>query len=366
MKPQIALVGEAWGENEDRLHIPFVGASGIELLTMMSEAGLVRLTSSDWQAFDDFWKKGRDPINVALVWSNHTEFFCTNVFNLRPDSKNDVLALCGTKKETGSTLPPLKSGKYIHPEYLPEIARLKSELEDVRPNLIIALGNTPSWALFGQTAISKIRGTIFPCQLVEGLKVLPTYHPASIFRNYENRPVTVIDLAKAKREAEFPEIRRPRRTIHVPESVQDLEDFFHENLTLADFIAVDIETTGNQISCIGFSARIDTALVIPIIDNRRNASSYWQSAEEECRVWEFIRRVLSLPAQKVFQNGLYDLHFLYRGYGIMPRNCQHDTMLLHHALQPESPKGLGFMGSIYTDEPAWKLMRNRSTNKRDE
>jgi len=41
-------------------------------------------------------------------------------------------------------------------------------------------------------------------------------------------------------------------------------------------------------------------------------------------------------------------------------------MLLHHALQPESLKGLGFLGSIYTDESNWKLMRKSTTIKRDE
>jgi hypothetical protein len=43
-------------------------------------------------------------------------------------------------------------------------------------------------------------------------------------------------------------------------------------------------------------------------------------------------------------------------------------MLLHHALQPESEKSLGFLGSIYTGEASWKLMRQRgkTTIKRDE
>ena len=49
-------------------------------------------------------------------------------------------------------------------------------------------------------------------------------------------------------------------------------------------------------------------------------------------------------------------------------NFVDDTMLLHHALQPESEKSLAFLGSLYTDESAWKLMRQRgkTTIKRDE
>jgi hypothetical protein len=34
-------------------------------------------------------------------------------------------------------------------------------------------------------------------------------------------------------------------------------------------------------------------------------------------------------------------------------------MLLHHAMQPEAPKGLEFLGSVYTNEASWKLMRSK-------
>jgi hypothetical protein len=40
-------------------------------------------------------------------------------------------------------------------------------------------------------------------------------------------------------------------------------------------------------------------------------------------------------------------------------------MLLHHAIHPEMRKGLGFLGSIYTDEPSWKLMRKRGGDETD-
>jgi hypothetical protein len=43
-------------------------------------------------------------------------------------------------------------------------------------------------------------------------------------------------------------------------------------------------------------------------------------------------------------------------------------MMLHHSLYPEMKKSLGFLGSIYTDEASWKLMRQEKTDteKRDE
>lgn len=94
--------------------------------------------------------------------------------------------------------------------------------------------------------------------------------------------------------------------------------------------------------------------------------SYWPTAEAEVLAWRFVRRVLSLPMPKYGQNTLYDINFLWTRYGITVENYEDDTMLMHHALQPESLKGLGFLGSVYTNEGSWKLMNRRDpTVKRE-
>ena len=42
MTYKIALVGEAWGEHEERERAPFVGPAGWQLNTMLAEAGIAR------------------------------------------------------------------------------------------------------------------------------------------------------------------------------------------------------------------------------------------------------------------------------------------------------------------------------------
>jgi hypothetical protein len=98
------------------------------------------------------------------------------------------------------------------------------------------------------------------------------------------------------------------------------------------------------------------AIVIPFDDERSKGGSYWPTREIESAAWRYIRDVLidgSIP--KLFQNGLYDIAFLWRSYGIGVLGCREDTMLLSHALQPESLKGLGYLSSIYTDHGSWKV-----------
>jgi uracil-DNA glycosylase len=332
---KIAIVGEAWGEEEERQRTPFVGASGRELTRMLSEAGIHR-----------------------------ADCFLTNVFNLRPGPRNDIDILCCDKANDRSGLPPLRAGKYLRHEYLPELHRLREELGAVKPNITIALGNTAAWALLRNAGISKIRGSITPGRLVPNQKVLPTYHPAAILRQWELRAVTVFDLMKARRESGFPEIRLPKRTVYIEPNLQDLEWFYVNHILPARYLSVDIETASDQVTCIGFAPRVDLAFVIPFVDLRRGGN-YWSTEVEEFRAWDAVRRYLDSSSRKVFQNGLYDIHFLWRRYGLSVRNAEHDTMLLHHALQPESEKGLGFLGSVYTNEASWKLMRT-STIKRDQ
>jgi DNA polymerase I-like protein with 3'-5' exonuclease and polymerase domains len=77
-------------------------------------------------------------------------------------------------------------------------------------------------------------------------------------------------------------------------------------------------------------------------------NSYWETAPSLRRkAWDWVRKFCALPCKKLFQNGLYDLNFIWN-YGIKVNNAGEDTMLLHHALQPESEKGLGFLGSVYS------------------
>lgn len=335
----IAIIGEAWGESEERERSPFVGASGFELTRMLSEAGVSR-----------------------------ADCFLTNVFNLRPRG-NDITELCGGKANAIPGYPPLAKSKYVQAKYLPELERLADELVSINPNLILALGNTPLWSMLGRTGISKLRGTTaLSTHTVSGFKVLATYHPAAVLRQWEMRPLVVADFIKAERESHYAELRRLRREIWIEPTLNDIRQFKAEYIDRCNRLAVDIETAGSQVTCIGFAPDQRVSIVIPFVDSRRVGRSYWSSLNDEREAWEIVRRILADEGtNKVLQNGLYDIAFLWRACGLVVKNAAEDTMLLHHALQPEMKKGLGFLASVYTSEQAWKEMRSKhETIKRDD
>ena len=132
----------------------------------------------------------------------------------------------------------------------------------------------------------------------------------------------------------------------------------------SEVLSVDIETKGGQITCIGFAPSFDRALVVPFWDQTQKDGNYWRTLDEELGAWAWVRRQLSNHPRVLFQNGLYDMQWLWRVCGIPVPGAAEDTMLLHHAQQPEMRKSLGFMASIYTKEPSWKFMR-KSTKKED-
>ncbi len=363
----IFLLGEAKGEHEAKINSTFVGPTGVELLKLLDKAGILKLSQSDYSSISGFYKTN-DPTYIHSIWTRFPHIHRTNVFQLHPPG-NDLKAFCGPKTTAIPGYPPLETSKYVRLEYIDELNRLADEIVLHNPNCIIALGNTALWALTGSTGIRDARGyTRLATHTAIGWKLLPTYHPTAIFHQHSLRPIVIADLMKAKAQSEFPELRRPQREIWIEPTVEDIYSFVDEYiLQESDLLSVDIETYGSRITCIGFSPRPDRAIVIPFEPGPNGEKSYWPDAKTEAHVWRTLKMVLCNPyLPKLFQNGLYDIAFLWRSMRIAVKGAAEDSMLLHHALQPEMNKSLGFLGSLYTDERQWKSMRKwDSTIKRD-
>jgi len=345
---RIVIIGEAYGQQEVRANRPFVGGAGNELKSWLRQAGI-----------------------------SQKDVYYTNVINKQPPF-NDFKKFCLKKKEAEQkyeeykemlqfqypdhpwpstyTWKPVASGSYLHPQHLSELPGLYAEIRHRNPNLLILCGNTPCWALLNQTGITKIRGAV--AESILGIKAIPVLHPAAILRQYEKRPLSLVDMMKAGQEMKFSSIERPKRRIWLDPSLDDLASF-DTILRSAHNIGCDIETEPRAgfIKMIGFSADEHEAIVIPFYDPRVADNNYWQDHYSEKTAWQWAQTWLNLPQPKIFQNGSYDITWLWAKHGITPRNWE-DTLLQAHSLQPELPKDLGTLGSIYSSEPAWKIGRS--------
>lgn len=354
------LIGEAWGEEEARFQTPFIGKAGQELSRMLAQAGFgnealpYNFTSST---------------RMMFYWERHS-FPLTNVFDERPAGNNVELFYAGPLDavEVDRKLPVRRIGTsnyYVRAEYAHHVYRLHEQLRELKPNVIIALGNTALWALGLPAVISKMRGSILESKFG---KVVPTYHPAAVLRNWSNRTLAVLDLNKARRESAFPAIRTRRRIIWTEPTVADLYEWWEKYGKDSKLLAFDIETVRKaQISEVGIAASPEIALHIPFVYKNENKwISYWPDTETEVQAWNFIDMVCRSSVPKIGQNVLqYDAYWMIKAMGMPLLNIREDTMTLSHAWQPELQKSLGFLGSLFLQEREWKSIR-KNTDKGDD
>ena len=159
---RVMLVGEAPGEQETLQGHPFVGKAGRNLNEFLELAGLER-----------------------------SALYVTNAVKFRPTKRSSA----------GRTVnrPPTREEVSL---FLPWLRR---EIELVAPEVIVTLGNVPLRALTGPKAvIGDVHGAF---QEVDGLRLYPMYHPASLIYNPALRPVYAADIRRlsAHLRAENPE-----------------------------------------------------------------------------------------------------------------------------------------------------------------
>lgn len=326
---KLFILAEAPGSEEVAKGKPLVGPSGYELRRMLNTIGT---------NLDDCYK--------------------CNVFSRQPAGNNLHLYCNDDPERQYRDRGPLASNPqgWMDREHLHELDRLQGEIAEVNPNVVVALGNTATWALGLGLGVKSLRGSTHTTDIIgRPLKVVPSYHPAAILRQWDLRVVALADMEKAVVESHSPAFSFDNSELWLNPTLSDLREFDLMHMARATICACDIETKRGQITAISFAPTPDVSLCIPFWLDGPNPS-YWDTAEDEALAWSFVRKWMERSdLVKVFQNGLYDLQYLM--HHCTPRACTEDTMLMHHSLYSELQKGLGFLGSVYANVPSWKSMR---------
>jgi len=144
-RAEILLVGEAPGRDEDLAGRPFVGRAGSVLNRCLQDAGIHR-----------------------------SEVFITNVVKCRPP---------------GNRRPKREEVKACRPY-------LESQMELVRPKVVILMGNAATRAVLDTEGVTSLRGRIYRDLF------FVTFHPAAILRNVNFRESFVADLSAARERAQ--------------------------------------------------------------------------------------------------------------------------------------------------------------------
>jgi len=142
---EVVFIGEAPGKNEDLQGLPFVGAAGKFLNEMLAGIGLKR-----------------------------EDIYITNIVKYRPPNNRD----------------PLPDEKQAFLPYL------RSQLEIIKPKLVVTLGRHSMDSLLPGLQISKCHGQ--PKRLA-GQVYLPLFHPAAALYNGGMRQTLIDDFNKIPR-----------------------------------------------------------------------------------------------------------------------------------------------------------------------
>lgn len=319
---EVMIVGEAPGEQELLKRVPFVGYSGQLLDSALAQAGLPR---SDCRVL--------------------------NVCNERPPGNDMSLWMPTTKKAQAELLASGKgvecNGRIVHKFVAEGLASLLSEIDSAPPRLIIALGNTPLWALTDKTGITNWRGSHLRRANVV---VIPTYHPAAVLRAWDLKPAFLSDLKRAARvyrEGDHPPqwdfVVRPTFSAVMSTLRGLLSSAKDSNEPL--LLSVDIETRAQHTTCLGIAWTLTNALCIPFLSTE-SPGGYWTEDEEVEIVWTLYRLLTHPRVEVVGQNFIYDAQYLFRHWHFIP-NVKHDTMLAQHVCFLRLPKSLDFIASLY-------------------
>lgn len=346
-KPRLFIVGEAPGEEEAIEGKPFVGRAG-QLLNQILKALDVE----------------REDCHI------------TNVFKIRPPENNVgfFFETITEAKKSGlnkTSKYPMYSGiGYLKPDFSGFLDELKGELLRMQPDIVVALGNTAMWALTGLTGVAKLRGHLTDCALGYSCKVLMTYHPAAVLRQWEYKPLIFNDIQKALTYNSKKEINR---LVLLEPNLHDLEMFYEDHIKQIKGTGIpltfDIETGTDRIRCIGFAVG-GVSIVVPFDSGNINNPSYWKTADEEVQALTWVKGILEDPTiTKLGHNVLYDIQWLREKFGICTAQPIHDTMVMFHSVQPEMKKSLNELVSMYTYAPPWKTWvshkEKTSENKKD-
>ena len=148
---RVMLIGEAPGEQETLQRRPFVGKAGRNLDEFLELAGIDR-----------------------------SELYVSNTVKFRPtkiSAAGRVVNRPPTREEINLFLP-----------------WLKREMELVQPEVVVTLGNVPLKALMGsKVVIGDVHGAF---QDVEGVRLYPMYHPASLIYNPSLRETYAGDIRR--------------------------------------------------------------------------------------------------------------------------------------------------------------------------
>lgn len=322
----IMLVGDMPTFDDEHQGRLFVGQAGAELDRMLHEAGLLR-----GECYLTTTCKYRGPLDNWLIFRKKAP-------------------------EVDAIDYEFTNGAWVHKILREGIDELWSEISKIQPNLIVVFGDVSLWALTEISGLNAWRGSIV--EAVDGRKLLPTFSPSLILKQWELRPVVVHDLRRANRERNSASITQPEYDFTVRPSFEQVNRRLDRLLELLNRgqirLSIDIETRNYSIACVGIAWSKSEAICIPFQSVTSPSNMYW-SFDEHAHIVGRLKEVLGhRNCRGVGQNFSFDQQYFLTEF-FFRVHITDDTMVAQHVLMPGTPKDLAYLSSLYCENHIyWK------------
>lgn len=340
--PEILIIGEAPGWNEDREGVPFIGKAGSELDIQMKKAGI-------------------------------KDYYLDNIVKCIPKNSADS----GFRK-------PLKDEKLSCFPYLFET------IEEMLPKTIVTLGNVPTEVFTGnksgitktcgiptEIAIGSVHSYLKNTdidrarveQVLDGVNLIPCIHPSAVIRGSAPRSKCVGALKTAKSLNSGEEYRKDEvnliegydsdrffnterfdrsleylsdvivfNTINEFETFANDVNFLYTNGKI-DHIDFDVESNSffqykdfSKLLCISFAISEGSSYVMPV---QHSSSPFIEedgslSIETRKRLKSILETIFKIPVEG--HNLKFDIHWMISQFGIRDFYVYMCTMMADHFL----------------------------------
>lgn len=296
---KVLLVGQAPGKTELVTGIPFTGPAGKMLYACLMGAGL-----------------------------DKRRLYITNLVSCKPP-----------EDKKGNDLPPTPR------EIMNCNPRLRQEILDIKPTIIVALGGPALYELTGQDKIQTARGGMYPLRdkYQYDCSVLAVLHPSYVMRQRQWVETTIKDL---KEVGKFLLNGAPPKEQDYEFLVDPPLPMLEEYLSRPGILAFDTETTGlntrlDQVIGMSFSNSYTSAAAILLVPDDPRAA--------------LVKRVLEDPSiLKATQNGSFDCAILHSSLGIDVQGMSYDTRLAEQLMNSDMPTTLDHLRAVYTKIKPYK------------
>jgi len=290
----IMFVGEAPGYEEDRDGRPFVGLAGQMLRKCLGESN----------------------IDAKDVW-------ITNTVKQRPPQNRDPKPA----------------------EILKHLPYLIKEINEVKPKVIVLLGNVPLQTFLNCKGITKIHGNIYTMKFSFGeVKLVPIFHPSYVMRRADDKVTRIkflkdLSMIRKMVSGESGNVRATKTKYTLIETIKQFNSLM-PLLNAAEVVDFDLETSHHipekgKIICISFSISPYKAAVVPLWlswKDGKKVETYKYWGDKHDFVLTELKKFFESDVPKCAQAGhLIDIPFL-RAIHIHVRHYEYDTIIMHYLL----------------------------------